>query len=100
MTDQELIHIQEGRIKILETQVKELARAYEKMAGANNCNGQHFFNIVDQCNALTVNFHVLLELLNQDGIVSEEEFEKYRTVITRMVKKRRLEKLFNDEEDE
>ena len=100
MTDQELIHIQEGRIKILEEAVEILISKYETFVKANNVNGQQFFGIVDQCNELTVNFHVLLELLNQDEIVSEKEFEKYRTVISRMVKKKRLEELFNGEENE
>ena len=100
MTDQELIHIQEGRIKALEGKVKALAEAYEKMAEANNCNGDAYFGVIDAIQNQIVSLQVLVELLGQEGIVDEKEFRKYQTTLHRMVKKRRLENLFEKEVEE
>ena len=97
MTDQELIHIQEGRIEVLEKKVEVLAAAYEKMAEANNANGDTYFGVVDAIQNQIVSLQVLVELLGQEGIVDEKEFRKYETTLHRMVKKRRLEKLLDKE---
>ena len=91
---------QEQRIEVLETQVKELAKAYEKMAEANNVNGDTYFGVVDAIQNQIVSLQVLVELLSQEGIVDEKEFRKYQTTLHRMVKKRRLEKTFEKEVEE
>ena len=83
----------EQRIKTLEEQVKALVAAYEKMAEANNVNGDAYFGVVDAIQGQIVSLQVLVELLGQDGIVDEKEFRKYQTVLHRTVKKQRLEKL-------
>ena len=83
----------EQRIKTLEEQVKALVAAYEKMAEANNVNGDAYFGVVDAIQNQIVSLQVLVELLGQEGIVNEKEFRKYQTTLHRMVKKHQLEKL-------
>lgn len=91
---------QEQRIRALEEQVNVLAKAYKKMAEANNVNGDAYFGVIDAIQTQIVSVQVLVELLGQEGIVDEKEFRKYQTTLSRMVKKHQLEKTFKKEVEE
>ena len=97
MTDLERMHL---RVETLEGQIKALAKAYEKMAEANNCNGATYFGVIDAIQNQIISLQVLVELLGEEGVLDEKEFRKYQTTLHRMVKKRRLENLFEKEVEE